>query len=157
MSDPFLSSEEYADQAHQLYNEGRVDDAMDLLHRGLEVYPYAADLYVGLAYARLAREEFVWARRTFERSVGLDPDHEDALVGLGETLLRFGERVRALECFDRVLVLGYAEDHDLVLQAGRAPFRDNQVEEAVREALTCCLLLHYTGPVFRHSLDPYVV
>ena len=87
MPTPFLSSEEYDERAHQLYNEGRYDEAMELLRDGLEVYPFAVELHVGLAYARLAREEFVWARNSFEEALALDPDHEDALTGFGETLI----------------------------------------------------------------------
>lgn len=57
MSDPFLSAEDYAEQAHQLYNEGRLDEAIRLLKTGLSAYPFAAELHVGLAYAHLAGEE----------------------------------------------------------------------------------------------------
>ncbi|HEX9729189.1 MAG TPA: tetratricopeptide repeat protein [Gemmatimonadales bacterium] len=132
MSDAFLSSEEFADEAHQLYNQGLYDDAIELLRRGVDVYPFAAELHVGIAYAQLAREQFAWARRSFERVLELDPEHEDALVGYGETLLKFGEHARAVECFETMLVLGYREDHDLVLQAGRALFREGAVEAARR-------------------------
>src|ERR1043165_2505297 len=130
MSDPFLSSDDYGERAHQLYNEGRYDEAMELLRDGLEVYPFAVELHVGLAYARLAREEFVWARNSFEEALALDPDHEDALTGFGETLLKFGQQDRALKTFDQVLNLGFREDHDLVLQMGRALFREGMIESA---------------------------
>ena len=81
MSDPFLSSDEYDERAHQLYNEGQYDDAIDTLREGLALYPHAVELHVGMGYARLAREEFAWARRSFEEARGLDPDHEDTLAG----------------------------------------------------------------------------
>jgi Tfp pilus assembly protein PilF len=130
MSDPFLSSDDYGERAHQLYNEGRYDEAMEILRDGLEVYPFAVDLHVGLAYARLAREEFIWARNSFEEALALDVDHEDALTGFGETLLKFGQHDRALKTFERVLELGFREDHDLVLQIGRALFREGLIEPA---------------------------
>src|SRR5436309_1611847 len=63
MSDPFLSSDEYDERAHQLYNEGQYDEAIDTLREGLGLYPHAVELHVGMGYARLAREEFAWARR----------------------------------------------------------------------------------------------
>ena len=130
MSDPFLSSDDYGERAHQLYNEGRYDEAMEILRDGLEVYPFAVELHVGLAYARLAREEFAWARASFEEALALDDDHEDALAGFGETLLKFGQQERALKCFDRVLGLGFRDDHDLVLQMGRSLFREGLIESA---------------------------
>jgi len=132
MSDPFLSSEDYAERAHQLYNEGRYDDALEVIRDGLDVYPFSAELHVGMGYARLAREEFAWARQCFEDALEFDPEHEDGLVGLGETLLRIGQPARALRCFEQILVLGFRDDHDLVLQAGRALFREGAVQVARR-------------------------
>ena len=132
MSDPFLSSDEYDERAHQLYNEGHYDDAIATLHEGLALYPHAVELHVGMGYARLAREEYAWARRAFEEARGLDPDHEDTLAGLGEVLLKFGERAASLACFERVLSLGFQEDHDLMLQIGRALFRGGVLDQARR-------------------------
>jgi len=132
MSDKFLSSDEYDERAHQLYNEGQYDEAIDTLRDGLTLYPHAVELHVGMGYARLAREEFAWARRAFEEARGLDPDHEDTLAGLGEVLMKFGERAAALACFERVLSLGFQDDHDLMLQIGRALFREGALDQARR-------------------------
>lgn len=130
MPSPFLSSEEYDERAHQLYNEGSYDDALALLREGLGLYPNAVELHVGVGYARLARDEYAWARRAFEEALVLDPEHEDALAGLGETLLKFGQTPQALKAFHRILELGYSDDIELMLQVGRALFRDGLVAEA---------------------------
>jgi tetratricopeptide (TPR) repeat protein len=130
MPAPFMSSEEYDERAHSLYNEGRYDEALDILREGLALYPHAVELHIGVGYARLAREEYAWARRSFEEALILDADHEDALAGYGETLLRFGQTRDALKAFRRVLELGYEDDLELMLQVGRALFRDGLVEEA---------------------------
>jgi len=132
MSDPFLSSDDYDERAHQLYNEGQYDEAIDTLRTGLGLYPHAVELHVGMGYARLAREEYLWARRAFEEAAGLDPEHEDALAGLGEVLLKFGKRAAALACFEKILALGFKDDHDLMLQVGRALFRDGLLDQARR-------------------------
>lgn len=124
MPEGFLSSEEYDEQAHKLYNEGDYDGALEMLKEGLSLYPNAVELCVGLGYARLAREEYAWARRAFERAHVLDPQHEDALVGLGETLLRFGEREEALQLFGRVAAMGFDDDIELMLTMGRALYRE---------------------------------
>lgn len=124
MATPFLSSEEYDERAHQLYNEGQFDDALDVLREGLALYPNSVELHIGVGYARLAREEYAWARRSFEEALVLEPEHEDALAGLGETLLKFGLEDAGLRCFRRTLELGYADDLDLMLQSGRALFRE---------------------------------
>lgn len=123
MPERFLSSEEYDEQAHQLYNDGDYDGALEMLKEGLALYPNAVELYVGLGYARLAREEYAWARHAFDRAALLDPGHEDALVGLGETLLRFGERDEAIRLFRTVAAMGYDDDIELMLTMGRALYR----------------------------------
>jgi tetratricopeptide (TPR) repeat protein len=135
MPTPFLSSEEYDERAHQLYNEGHYDDALTVLREGLALYPASVELYIGVGYARLAREEYPWARRSFEEALVLEPEHEDALARLGETLLKFGLEEAALRCFRRTLELGYADDLDLMLQIGRALFREASTRER-RELFT---------------------
>jgi len=132
MSEEFLTSDEFDERAHALYNEGRYDEALALLAEGLATYPLACDLHVGMAYARLAQEQFAWAKQAFETALELDSEHEDALAGLGEVLLRFGEPQRALGCFERVVALGYDDDHELMLQLGRACFREGLTAAAQR-------------------------
>lgn len=132
MPKPFLSSEEYDERAHQLYNEGEYDQALAVLKEGLSLYPNSVELHIGVGYALHAQEEYAWARRAFEEALVLDPEHEDALAGFGETVLKFGQRDVALRAFEQTLDLGYNDDLDLMLQIGRALFRDEMVEEAKR-------------------------
>ena len=131
MPTPFLSSEEYDERAHALYNEGCYDEALELLREGLALYPAAVDLHVGIGYARLAREEYAWARRSFDESLVLDPDHEDALAGLGDVLLKFGQVDAASKVFGRTLLLDYDDDTELMLQIGRSYFREGHWERAL--------------------------
>jgi tetratricopeptide (TPR) repeat protein len=131
MPTPFLSSEEYDERAHALYNEGQYDEALEVLREGLTLYPQAVELHVGIGYARLAREEYVWARKSFEEALILDAEHEDALAGLGETLLKFGQLDMATKAFERTVTLGYDDDLDLMLQIGRAQFREGLVDGAL--------------------------
>lgn len=130
MPSPFLSSEEYDERAHKLYNEGDYDQALGVLREGLTIYPNAVELHIGVGYAYHAREDFAWARRAFEEALVLDPEHEDAIAGLGETLLKFGQRDAAIRSFHRTVELGYSDDIDLMLQIGRALFREGIIEEA---------------------------
>lgn len=141
MATPFLSSEEYDERAHRLYNDGDYDRALDTLKEGLVLYPNSVDLHVGLGYTRLAREEFAWAKQCFDKALVLDPDHEDALVGLGEVLLRLGRKDDALELFGRVRRGSCADDLDLLLSMGRALYRDQLFEEA-RDVFTDATVLH---------------
>ena len=135
MSAPFMSSEEYDERAHTLYNDARYDEALAVLREGLTLYPHAVELHIGVGYARLAREEFAWARRSFEESLVLDGDHEDALAGYGETLLRFGQTADALRAFRRVPLDAQKTSHVLV-------------ELEIRE------LAHYDVKAKRDVVDP---
>src|SRR3954462_15144378 len=130
MPTPFLSSEEYDERAHQLYNEGQYDEALTVLREGLTLYPNTVELHVGVGYGQLAREEYAWARRSFEQALVLEPEHEDGLAGLGETLLKLGQDDPAQPCFHRTLELGYADDVDLMSQVGRALFREASLRES---------------------------
>jgi Flp pilus assembly protein TadD len=129
---PFWSAEEYDRQAQRLYEGGDYDGALEMLRRGAALYPDAVELLVSLGYTHLAREEFVWARRSFSRALERESDHEDALVGLGESRLKLGERARGFQCFERVLDLGFGRDLELMMSIGRALFREGLWEHAER-------------------------
>jgi Flp pilus assembly protein TadD len=130
MPTPFLSSEEYDERAHKQYDRGDYDAALATLKEGLRLYPHSVELHVGLGYTRLAREEFAWGRQSFEKALVLDPEHDDAMVGLGETLLRFGRRREAAVLFDRVRRGPSGDDPELLLTMGRALYREALFEDA---------------------------
>ena len=71
MSEAFLSSDDFDEQAHQLYNEARYDEALALLREGLSLYPSSVELHIGSAYAWMAMEEFAWSRRSFSEAAQL--------------------------------------------------------------------------------------
>ena len=86
MPTPFLSSEEYDERAHALYNEGQYDEALDLLREGLSLYPHAVELHVGVGYARLARDEFAWQLMTEVATVQPGFAIDEAPASLGRDL-----------------------------------------------------------------------
>ena len=137
MPERFLSSEEYDEQAHQLYNNGDYEGALQMLKEGLSLYPNAVELCIGMGYARLAREEYAWARQVFERALVLDPGHEDGLVGLGETLLKFGDHESARRLFRQVESMGFEDDVELMLTMGRALYRERLYGDA-RDVFARC-------------------
>ena len=127
MADGFRSSDEFDEHAHQLYNQARYDEALEVLIEGLSIYPDAVELHVGMGYAELAREEVAWARRSFTRALVLEPDHEDALSGYGETLLRLGDRTGAL-----ALHVAASQTVELVIHDGGQLFERALVSVAPR-------------------------
>lgn len=130
MGTRFLSSEEYDELAHRHYDAGDYDDALGVLREGLSQYPESVLLHVGVGYTRIAREEYAWARQCFERALELDPEYEDAWVGLGETLLKFGRVNEALACFVRIDEMGLDDDLELGLTIGRALYREGLFTDA---------------------------
>ncbi|MDP9348965.1 MAG: tetratricopeptide repeat protein, partial [Gemmatimonadota bacterium] len=124
MSIPFLSAEEYDERAHRFYESGDYDVALDVLREGVRQHPDSALLHVGVGYVHVAREEYAWARRAFEIALQADYDYEDAWVGLGETLLKFGEVEEALGCFLRIDEMGLEDDLEIGLAVGRALYRE---------------------------------
>ncbi len=151
MPTPFLSSEEYDERAHKLYDRGDYDAALDTLKEGLQSYPNSVDLYVGMGYTRLAREEYVWAKHAFEKALVLDPEHYDAMVGLGEALLRFGGEARALGLFRQVYDGPGGEDTELLLAMGRALYREGWFIDA-RMMFERSLQLYPDDPEVRAAL-----
>ncbi len=141
MANPFLSSEEYDERAHRMYDNGDYEGALEVLKEGIQLYPHSVELYVGLGYTRLAREEYAWARQDFERALVLDGEHEDALVGLGEVMLRFGRRHDALAYFEKARESGCSDDLDLLLSMGRALYRERMFEHA-REVFVEAVRVH---------------
>src|SRR5437762_13626884 len=107
MPTPFLSSEEYDERAHQLYNEGQYEEALRVLREGLALYPNAVELHIGVGYAQLAREEFAWARRSVEAALVLELENEYGVAGLGESVPKLGQDEAALRCFHPTLGPGY--------------------------------------------------
>jgi Flp pilus assembly protein TadD len=130
MGTQYLSSEEYDEIAHRHYDAGEYDEALGVLRDGLVQYPDSVLLQVGLGYTRVAREEYAWARRCFERALELDAEYEDAWVGLGETLLKFGAVDEALAAFAEVDAMGLADDLELGLTIGRALYREGLFTDA---------------------------
>lgn len=124
--------EEYEDEARRLYEEGRFREALDLLRAGLAQHPGSVELQVSVGYTHLALESYAWARRAFQRALALEAEHEEALVGLGDTLLKLGERPGAFLCFERILELGHGGDPDLMLAVARALYREELFERALR-------------------------
>ncbi|MCI0435752.1 MAG: tetratricopeptide repeat protein [Gemmatimonadetes bacterium] len=138
MAEPLLTCEEYDERAHREYDQGAYDEALATLNEGLRYYPHSVELYVGLGYTQLAREEYAWARQAFERGLVLDPNHEDALAGLGETLLWFGRKEEARDLFDRAREAG-GDDLDLLMSIGRALYREkmyDRAQQVFEEAVT---------------------
>lgn len=141
MSIPFLSAEEYDERAHRFYESGDYDVALQLLREGVQWHPESALLHVGVGYVHIAREEYAWARQSFELALQIDEEYEDAWVGLGETMLKFGRIDEALGCFARIDEMGLSDDLEIGLALGRALYREGLFSNA-RHRFTALVAAH---------------
>lgn len=128
----YWNGDRFDHEAQRLYEAGDYDAALDILKRALERYPESPELLVSLGYTRLAREEFGWARVAFEQALFYEPEHEEALAGIGEALLRLGERANAFLAFETLIELGFDSDLELMLCVGRSLLREGLLERAER-------------------------
>ena len=141
MANPFLSSEEFDERAHRFYESGEYEVALEVLREGVRQHPDSALLHVGIGYIRIAREEYAWSRRSFETALEIDEEYEDAWVGLGETLLKFGDVEGALGCFQRIDAMGLSDDLEIGLAVGRALYREGLFTHA-RHRFTALVAAH---------------
>ena len=124
------SSDRYNREAQELYESGAWEEARQLLRAGVTEHPESQALRVSLAYAELACEEYAWARQAFEEVLELDPENEDALLGLGEAMLKL-DRSRAFAVFDQVMSMRLDTEPDVALAIGRALYRERLYERAL--------------------------
>lgn len=124
--------EQFDAEAQRLYEAGDFDQALGLLKEALTRYPDSVELLVSLGYTRLAREEYAWARAAFDSVLRMDPEHEEALAGLGDVLLKLGERAAAFQIFEGLIALGYDRDVELMLCVGRSLLREGLLRRAER-------------------------
>ncbi len=124
--------DQYDAEAQRLYEVGDYDQALDLLKHALNQYPDSTELLVSMGYTRLAREEYVFAREAFRRALQIEGEHEEALAGIGDAMLKLGDRAGAFRAFDRLVELGFDHDIEIMICVGRSLLRENLLERAER-------------------------
>jgi tetratricopeptide (TPR) repeat protein len=95
----------------------RHDEAIDTLHRGLEVAPMMPELSVQLGNVLLHGGRQIEARIAFARALAIAPHSQDALLGLAQAHSKLGEYGPAAECYRQCLV-NRPDDASLWLSLG---------------------------------------
>jgi len=85
--------------------QGRYDEAVDVLGRGVAVAPSRPEISIQLGYARLSRRDCTGAVVAFGRALDISPEAPDALFGLAKAHQEFGENEPAAEGFRRYLAI----------------------------------------------------
>jgi tetratricopeptide (TPR) repeat protein len=90
---------------HQLYEEGRIQEARVVFEGLVAMDPQEAFPYTVLGAIFLAQQDVHRALALFEAALELDPDDVAALVYRGEIRLRLGNRPRGLRDLERALAI----------------------------------------------------
>jgi tetratricopeptide (TPR) repeat protein len=85
--------------------QGRYDEAVDVLGRGVEIAPSRPEISIQLGYAQLSRRDCTGARAAFARALDILPEAHDALFGLAKAHQELGENEPAAEGFRRYLTI----------------------------------------------------
>ncbi len=130
MPDRFLSSDDYDEHAHQLYNEGRFDEALELLHDGTQLYPNAVELHVGWRMPTSRGRTTPGLGGASSARWRLIPIMRIPSPATAKSCSSWASARLPSPAFDRILGLGFKEDHELMLQVGRALFRESLLAAA---------------------------
>ena len=126
------NGDQYDAEAQRLYEVGDYDQALGLLKHALHRYPDSIELLVSLGYTRLAREEYAFARLAFRRALQIEQEHEEALAGIGDAMLKLGDRAGAFRAFDKLVELGFDRDVEIMICVGRSLLREDLLRRAER-------------------------
>jgi hypothetical protein len=107
--------------------------AKNILTKATIKAPGNPDVVYFLGVAELGLQQIDLAREDFQKSLKLDPNHELALVSLGELQMKSGDSSAAIASFERAVATGRAgwRAH---FQLASAYFKVNRLSDAESEA-----------------------
>ncbi|MEK6609977.1 MAG: tetratricopeptide repeat protein, partial [Gemmatimonadota bacterium] len=127
----------FAPLADAYRKAGRVDDALQLVHKGLEKHPDYLSAHIVLGRCQLDKKDDAAARGAFETVLGLDSENIIALKSLAEIAERTGDTAAARGWLQKLLVVDSMNtDAEADLQRlggplpGEAPGEGAPAEEA---------------------------
>lgn len=85
------SGESLMEQATSLEQQNRLDEAVELLKKGIEADPEFAQAHIRLGYLQLKRDDNSAALRSFEAALLLKPDSPAAKTGKGVAMAGKGD------------------------------------------------------------------
>ncbi|MCA9194741.1 MAG: tetratricopeptide repeat protein [Planctomycetales bacterium] len=110
---------------------GRVDEAVPLLEKAIEICPHAAAYHVNLGTAYSRQKRFEEAIACYRRSLAIDPKYFDAHRNLGSVLYRmkrFAESAVELEAATKLCPSPF----DVRVMLAMAYLKADQLPEAIR-------------------------
>jgi DNA-binding response OmpR family regulator len=102
------------------YQSGKLDEAIEMLKKGIEIDPLAFKLHYHLALLLGKKDLHYQAIRSLENALELAPDYFPALKNLAVLYQKTGFKFKAIETWERAL--GHCQEEDL-----RAQIKDHLV------------------------------
>ena len=98
-------AENRVEKAHELYERGRWEEALDELKAAIAINPYNGSWFFNLGLTYDALDRFDEAIVAYRRAVEIDPDDVEVLSALGHDCNRAGNYDEAIRFFQRVEAL----------------------------------------------------
>ncbi|WP_204250025.1 tetratricopeptide repeat protein [Rhodoferax koreense] len=111
MSLAALQAELAYNQANQLHDQGRLDEAEAIYRQALALQPAYAQAHCNLGLVLQDRGRMAEAEAAYRAALAARPDYALALHNLGNVLQHSGELVEAVACYRRALALGLDSAH----------------------------------------------
>jgi hypothetical protein len=92
-------------EAQRLRERGSMDKALDLYDRVIEAQPGNAHALAGRGLCYLDLQQYAPAEQSFRAALQVDPEEEDALLGLAEAARYQGKKPEAIQHYERYLAL----------------------------------------------------
>lgn len=97
-------------QARELYAEGRLNRARELVEKLVKMRPEVSQYWALLGVIHRRNDELVQALQCLQEAAELNPSNRNALVNLGESLVLAGKVPEGAEVLRAVFDMGYEED-----------------------------------------------
>lgn len=110
--------------------EGRMEEAIWLFRRAIEIHPHYAEAHYNLGTALLMLGRHGEAESSLRRAIAIHPNYHDAHRNLGHLLLESDRAEEAIQSFRRGL-RGGSEDAALYMGIGQAEARAGRLDLAV--------------------------
>jgi tetratricopeptide (TPR) repeat protein len=147
--------QEQVDQGKKLLAEDREDrngQALDALTLAVQLAPDNVDAWTTLAVCQMRTYQSIPAERAYQRALSLEPDHQGALLGLGNLYMRLRDERKA----EQVWLRGGADDQlaRLYLLQGKFSHAEAPLARLLQSGDRRDFVLRMARAVQARRLDP---
>jgi Flp pilus assembly protein TadD len=113
-----------------LYNEGRIEEAMEHYHKAIQINPNSPEALTSLGVALTAKGRFDEAIENHYKAIQISPNDSDALYNLGIALAAKGRFDEAIENYRKAIQIN-PNDSEALYNLGNALAAQGRFDEAI--------------------------